>query len=278
MTISSSKYTLAMIVSFLVAVTGVTTADAELVSLGDKVSMNYSCYLPNGKLLYTTLEKIHNDLSIKKSSAYLAPDKGFPAAEVFAGSGYGGPDFSGIPYLNSEMAGQISKTLPGMTVGDERTVKIRADEVSAKSESDRYLTQARATLLKRINKFPIPKEAQGKPIGIKLGDEIPAGRSGLIQKVVKIEKEAITMQLMVGEGDVIQTPLGPAKVDVVDEEHLKRTLLLKKGDLIMFGMFLGLVVKADEDSITFDYCQPFGGNELTCKVRVDSILERHGAK
>jgi preprotein translocase subunit YajC len=91
------------------------------------------------------------------------------------------------------------------------------------------------------------------------------GVDGII-KSIKDEKAVI--RLDVKEGSTVHTPFGEGTLrdrgDTYDVE-----IEAKIGHIVRSSSIVGRIVAVDPDSFTLDYGHTFGGEELTCDVKVE---------
>ena len=93
--------------------------------------------------------------------------------------------------------------------------------------------------------------------------------------MVKVGDEA-SVQFTAHPGDKVATILGegtikelPDRYEIVIDAH--------PGDLVRAGRLIGRITAVDDQFITVDYSDPFGGEALSCNILVESIKQKSSA-
>lgn len=264
-----------MIVSFIFCVLAVFAvtgpALAGQVKKGDKVMVDVTCRLPDGKVLLTTQEAVANDPEIAKAGVFFHLKK-YEPLELFAGSGYGGPSWEYLVPLKSEVGAKISKKITGMKTGETRTVRISTRRLQGLEHDQGYVKLARKVVEPKVRKMSL--EGVKKQFGRipKQGETVQINNS-LSATVESIDKEnnVVTVRLHIQDGAIIKTKFGNATLSNKNDEYYMRHFHSEVGHLVGVGPFLAQISEVNEKTFVLDYRYPFGGRELTCDICVKSI-------
>ena len=264
-----------VIASFIFCVLAVFTvtgpALADQVKKGDKVMVDVTCRLPDGKVVLTTQETVANNPEIAKDGVFFHLKK-YEPLELFAGSGYGGPSWEYLVPLQSEVGAKISKKITGMKTGETRTVRISTRRLQGLEHDQGYVKLARKVVEPKVRKMSledvkkqfgrIPKQGETAQINDSL--------SATVESMDK-EKNVVTVRLHIQDGAIIKTKFGNATLSIKNDEYYMRHFHPEVGHLVGVGPFLAQISEVNEKTFILDYRYPFGGRELTCDICVKSI-------
>lgn len=244
---------------------------AGQVRKGDKVVVDITCRLPNGKVLLTTQEAVANNPEIAKAGVFFHLKK-YEPLELFAGSGYGGPSWEYLVPLQSEVGAKISKRITGMKTGETRTVRISTRKLHGLEHDQGYVKLARKVVEPKVRKMSfedVKKQLGRMP---KQGETVQINNS-LSATVQSIDKEnnVVTVRLHIQDGAVIKTNFGNATLYNKNDEYYMRHFNPEAGHLVGVGPFLAQISEVNEKTFVLDYRYPFGGRELVCDICVKSI-------
>lgn len=270
-----------VIVSFIFCVLAVSAvtgpALAGQVKKGDKVVVDITCRLPDGKVVLTTQEAVANDPEIAKAGVFFHLKK-YEPLELFAGSGYGGPSWEYLVPLQSEVGAKISKKITGMKTGETRTVRISTRRLQGLEHDQGYVKLARKVVEPKVRKMSLegaekqfgrmPK--QGKTV------QINDSLSATVQSIDK-ENNVVTVRLHIQDGAIIETKFGNATLSNKNDEYYMRHFHPEVGQLVGVGPFLAQISEVNEKTFILDYRYPFGGRELTCDICIKSIKSNSSA-
>lgn len=264
-----------VIVSFIFCVLAVFAvtgpALAGQVRTGDKVVVDFTCRLPDGKVVLTTQEAVANDPEIAKAGVFLHLKK-YEPLELFAGSGYGGPSWEYLVPLQSEVGAKISKRITGMKTGETRTIRISTRKLQGLEHDQGYVKLARKVVEPKVRKMSF--EGVKKPFGRipKQGETVQLNNR-LTVTIQSIDKESnvVTVRLHIQDGAVIKTNFGNATLSNKNDEYYMRHFHPEVGQLVGVGPFLAQISEVNEKTFVLDYRHPFGGRELACDVCIKSI-------
>lgn len=252
---------------------GVDGGEKVLVENGDKVSMHFSCYMPNGELLATTEKAVYENDNIKKIDLYL-PQDDFSPWVVLANSGYGGEEFDHLPTLNSAIAGKLSKKITGLGVNERKKFRISGGNVLADNDPGRFLTMARRAQFQNFTYVTVDKFKELTGEDPKKGMKFGFNERSVSSTVDKIEQNVVVVRDEYESGSVFITMMGKTKLIKQEDGSYMQEFLLNKGDYILSGNFMGLITDVDEHAFTVDYGDPFAGRDLACDVQVVDILSK----
>jgi FKBP-type peptidyl-prolyl cis-trans isomerase 2 len=172
--------------------------------------------------------------------------------------------------FEDEIIYRLADTVVGMKEGEKRQVKLTAQDVVTRTEQD-YVAR-----LSRIRKRP--KEMK-MPLGdyrFRAGKAPEVGQSFAVDPAFPGRVEAVTDQDVLirftKPGDVLETPLGIGHVQETETGY-EVVIEARIGALIRVSNMVGRISGADDQVITLDFRNPFGGETFTCDVTVTGIKE-----
>jgi FKBP-type peptidyl-prolyl cis-trans isomerase 2 len=240
------------------------------VKQGDTAMVSYTCRLMSGEVVLTTREEIARDDAAH--AGIFLPFKKYGSEDLVAGGPDNYPRLGKLKIFELEVAAQLAKAIVGMKVGENNTIVLKADVPSDLNDDDRYTTLGRVARKEKDQKVAL------KPLKDKLGHTPAIGEQafsfeGFVGTVKSItDKEAI-IHIEVQDGRIVDQPFGkgvikdyPDHYDIVTDAQV--------GHLVRSASQVGRIIKVTETTFTIDYGHPFGGEELMCDVRVESILPR----
>jgi FKBP-type peptidyl-prolyl cis-trans isomerase 2 len=240
------------------------------VKQGDTAIVNYTCRLSNGEVVLTTREEIAGDKA--SHAAIFLPFKKYGPENLVAGGSDNYPKFGKLKMFEWEAAVQVSQAIVGMKVGENYTIVLKSDIPSDLKEEDRYTTLGRVARKEKEQKvvLKVLKEKLGHVPAI--GEQAFSYRGfvGTVKGI--IDKEAL-IHIEVEDGRIVDQPFGKGVIrDYPDHYDIVTTA--QEGQLVRTASQVGRIIKVTETTFTIDYGHPFGGEELMCDVRIDSILPR----
>jgi len=251
----------------------------ERVQAGDTVQVDYACrLLEDGRLAAATREEEARDHTVSKAPLFLERKEHGPAT-ILAGpretqtdtgteSGIEPPD--GLEVFESAVEARIGEAVVGMRPGEERRIELRAEVPQGIPEPDRFLDMARVR--KRPRQVPMTRalfqkiRPEGDPeVGQEIGFE-----PGFRARVLSVSGDEVVVELLAGSGDRVDTPFGPGTVEAM-EDRFEISIDVKPGDLVRAGPLAGRVVHVADEMFRLDFGHPFGGEALSCDVRLIGV-------
>lgn len=244
----------------------------QRVEPGDKVMVDITCRLDDtGELVLSTLERTATDAEVPRANVFL-PLKEYGHWELFAGSGYGGPPFGRLLTLEGEIGAQISKKLPGKTVGVPFQAEIRSEVPPELADQERYMTMNAYLLEPKTQKVSLEFAREKLDRDPKPGDLFDKVDDVTVT-VTRIEGEEVWLRVDIVDGGTLQTDWGKAVLEDIDEKRYRKILRPQIGDLVRTGPVIGRISDVKEQTYTVDYGHPFGGRTLVCDVVVRSVVK-----
>lgn len=240
--------------------------DVRVVQPGDSVAIGYLCKLTNGQIVAAS-DFIQKDQRV--STVFLSKDKEGPVS-MTAGAPLPVLPAGREMAFEDEITYRLADLVVGMKEGQRRQVELTAPDISARSQQN-YVTQ-----LSRIRKRP-------KEMKIPLGDyQARTNRSPEVGQPFAYDPafpgrvEAVTDKDVLirfsKPSDVIETPLGPGHVRET-EKNYEVNIDARKGDLIRVGNIVGCIAAVDDQIITLDFRNPFGGQTLICDMAIEKVYD-----
>ena len=231
-------------------------ADPLHIEEGDFVTANYSFQLQTGELIATTRGEMADNPSVQKADWFLRMKEYVPEQLI-----------AGQETLRPELA----KAVVGMAAGETKTVELPPERGFGPSDP------------KNIESYPLEKTfprtfsltAQAYAHQFKsfpaVGDEV-----NFIQyfksKVVKVDKNLVTLKALAKDGTVISDDFGDTKI-TLDKDTVYLTLSPKKGAAFFAKGRPGVISKIGETTFDVDYNHPGAGKTLIMDVEIVSFVK-----
>lgn len=243
---------------------GCASGGDRIIAAGDSVGIHFTCRLPNGDLAVSTDPDAGTHAPA--SRIYLKRASSDPLA-VVAGANTKQP-VQGRLALEDDVAGRLAIALTGMKEGAVFNTELIAERLAAQPDSKplvkiakvrkraKELRMTRAEYTTRTGKEPAVDQpfvtdpaVPGKVVSI-TGDET----------LIRFAPKAREIELPFGTGIIRETP-----------DSYEIDIQAVPGTLLRTGSMIGRITAVDSESITIDYGHPFGGDKLSCQVRVKSL-------
>jgi FKBP-type peptidyl-prolyl cis-trans isomerase 2 len=266
------KFALVMLffltLSFFARYTDSPAAEKDAIKPGDKVGIQFTCRFPSGEIAASTSTAVAADSSLRKSRVFMPRSKDDPL-EVTAGQSVGAKAFP-VPFLD-EIASRISMSIPGMKLGETRTIEIRSELPADVPEKERFLQMARIRQRPkeiRMTRDEYKSRTRKDPeVGAEyvLDPAIPG-------KVASVSENEVLIRFSAQPGSVVETPFGKGTIRE-NGNQLEIVIDAVKGTPVLTGPIVGRISDVQEKMFTIDYGHPFAGEPLTCEVKTEKVSE-----
>ncbi|MFW8602235.1 hypothetical protein ACOHYD_12245 [Desulfobacterota bacterium M19] len=248
---------------------------ARLVRAGDKVAVSYTCTLADGSLAVTNERRVANNSATTKSPLFRMPESFGPqlmtatVKPVIDPTGHTEMLGFTVKSFEEAVSEQLGGRLVGLPYDEERQVRLSADVPKGLNGGDRYLLRYRKTTHPKV--LNVPLWSVSKRLG---KDSVVAGaswqgRDGITFVVESFAGKIVKLRREIKSGTRVQTPFGPAVVLDKDKSYYTLNIDPKAGTLVRSGPLVGRIIKVTGKSFTLDYGNPFGFENLNCRVRVE---------
>jgi FKBP-type peptidyl-prolyl cis-trans isomerase 2 len=243
-------------------------AEMDLIQPGDKVGIQFTCRFPNGEIAASTSSAVAKDSSLRKSLVYLPRSKDDPL-EVTAGLSAATKSFP-VPMLD-EIVARIAASLPRMTLGKTRTIEIRSERPADVPEKEQFLQLA------RIRELPKEIRMTGDEYKSRTGKDPEVGAEYALDpllpaKVASVSQNEVLIRSSAQPGSVVETPFGKGTI-LENGNQVEIVIEAAAGTLVRMGPVVGRISDAQDKMFTIDFGNPFGGEPLTCEVKVEPISQ-----
>lgn len=235
---------------------------------GDIVTVDYTCRLRNGEVVFTTEEAVAKQKETRAS--IFLPLREYRPEDIVAGGPDDKPRSGNLKAFEYEVSWRVAQAVVGMKAGEQAMVVLKSEPPGGLSDSDRYIT------LSRVLRMPKERRVPVETLKKQLGHDSVAGEqafsfNGFTGTVFSINGNEAVLKISVTDGRVVDQPFGKGIVrDYPD--HYDIVTQAEVGHLVRSAELVGRIIKTDEKTFTVDYGHPFGGEELECDVKVESIL------
>ncbi|MBN2374208.1 FKBP-type peptidyl-prolyl cis-trans isomerase [bacterium] len=236
----------------------------------DKVMVNYTCRLQDGSIAATTSKKIAEDETNIKSKVFLSQTVYAPCSiTIGEEKTTSAKDF--LKPFEKEIEEKISHLIEGHEIGKDYHLDIESNTLGDPNQEERFLIMAR--VWKRMKEKAIARENYlqlSKGTYPEIGQRIEV-YPGLFGTVKSFDEKMVSVSISAQNGSEIPAP--PFGMGIVHEleDHYEIEPLVKEGDLVRVGPYVGRIIKIDDTFITTDFGNPLGGERLKCDVRLEEI-------
>jgi FKBP-type peptidyl-prolyl cis-trans isomerase 2 len=255
-----------------IALGGCATAQSvKPVAVGDRVGVNFTCRLSSGEIAITTDRAVTQDPSLPKSALFVPRELDGPLEITAAASATEGPSDLYAAF-EDRVVQRLSCAVVGMAPGETRTLAVTAEreDLGLKLE-DVYLKMSRVR--HRPKEFSVDEGAFAGRMrqALVVGEDVDL-EEGLTARVISVEDGKVLLSLAALAGRELRTPFGPATLRE-GADDMEITIDPQVGKLVRSGPLAGRISSADDASFTLDYGHPFGGEELTCEIALETVAE-----
>lgn len=255
-----------LLIVVLTCVAGCATTPA-VVRTGDRVTLGFTCRLPGGELAVTT--RPASAVSGEPTSSVYLPRTGDEAVTIVASS-------SPVPYdplttpFETEVMNRISQALAGRVAGESYTVDLAPELRIGLADNEQRLRVA------RTRKRPVEQRYSRDDYQRLSGGRTPEVGARLMRDplvpgtVTSLDDSQVVVAYAPVQSTVSHTPFGPATITRQGDAYEIR-FDPPLGHLVRSGGLVGRVSALDQEFITIDYHQQFGGVPLRCDVRITSV-------
>lgn len=252
-----------MCFSFFISVDNSNASEAKPIQAGEKVIVDFTCYLPNGELAASTDPKLSEQTGVVASKIFRKKTNPSPLL-VSAGKEEAASGQTKILSFEDEIISKIAQELVGMETGEARATVISSEVDKSLRDDERYLEVSRVRYRPkelRMSKDRFRSET-GKEPQVGIAYTIDPALPGRIES---IGDQEVTIIFPAQAGNYVQTPIGRGMVRDGGKQweiHLD----VQKGDLIRTGPLVGRVTDVTERLVIIDYGHRLGGEVLNCTI------------
>ncbi len=169
--------------------------------------------------------------------------------------------------FENEIITQLSHSVTGMKMNESRTIELHADRVAGLQPGDQIVRLARIRVRPKEMRMTSAefKARTGKEPAVgeefKSNFEIPG-------KVASVSENDVLVRFFAQPGSVIETPFGKGTIRE-KEKNYEIVIDTPIGKLVRSGGLVGRISEVESRLFTVDYGHPFGGETLTCDVKVE---------
>ncbi len=238
---------------------------ARIVRSEDVTEVHYLCRLGSGEVAAASDALPEGELS---SSIYVPQTPAGPVAVTATPLDVPFTPVQEDPF-EIEIVNRLSNKITGMREGEQRAVRIEADDVPGRDEKNFIVQLARVRTRAKEMKFSLDQYRNRAQRDPEVGQAFVLEPSfpGTVEAVT--EKDVL-VRITAQPGEILNTPFGPGVVR--DEGQNYRIYIdAKKGGLVRTGGMIGRIIDVDDRTIAVDYRNPFGRETLLCDVTVEKI-------
>ncbi len=244
---------------------GVFAADANVVKPGDKVGIQFTCRFKNKEIASSTSTAVAKSAA-PKSAIFLPRSIDDPVAVTAEESSKLQQPKDFIAF-EDEIITQIAHSITVMPMNGSKTIELHADRITGLPPKDEFLQLARVREYPKEIRMTIDEfktRAHKEPVvgeELKLGPEIPG-------KVASVSENEVLIRSFAQPGSVVDMPFGKGTIRET-EKNYEIVIDASVGQLVRTRGLVGRVSDVQDRMFTIDYGNPFGGETLTCDVKVE---------
>ncbi len=243
-------------------------AETGLIKPGDKVGIQFTCRFKNGEIASSTSTAVALNTD-PKSPIFLPRSKDDPVAVIAAESSEERQLHDFITF-EDEIITQIAHSIAGMPHNGSRRIELHAGRITGLPPKDELLQLARVRVQPkelRMTLSEFKSRAQREPV---VGEEFILDPA-IPGKVASVSEEEVLIRFSAQPGSVIDTPFGKGAVRD-NEKNYEIVIDVSVGKLVRIKGLVGCISEVQDRTFTIDYGNPFGGETLSCDVKVEPAL------
>ncbi len=240
-------------------------AGTDLIKPGDKVGVQFTCRFKNGEIASSTSTAVAKNAE-PKSAIFLPRSIDDPLA-VTAVDNSKDLQPNDLIAFEDEIATQLSRSVTGMKMNGSGTIELHADRIKGLKPQDEFLQLARV----RVR----PKEVRmtSGEFKARTGKEPEVGEEfksdpAIPGKVTSVSENEVLIRFFTQPGSVVDTPFGKGTIRE-NGQNYEIVIDASVGKLVRSAGLVGRISEVQEKSMVVDYGHPFGGETLTCDVKVE---------
>lgn len=252
--------------TILAAVLAGCTSVPAVIGSGDRVELGFTCRLQNGELAVTT--RPDSALADDKKSAFYLPRNGAETVTIIAGPLPVDPKMDRLSF-EDEIMKRLGVALVGLKEGEKAVIELQSERYPAASPKDRFVKMA--TVRKRQKEMRLSIEEYTN----RTGKAPEIGQRFVIDPLVpgrvsEVTDKDLLINFAPEQGKPLTTPFGPITVRERPDRY-ELEIKAEKERLVRTGGMVGRISAVDGDGFEIDFGHPFGGERLSCDVKVESV-------
>jgi FKBP-type peptidyl-prolyl cis-trans isomerase 2 len=232
---------------------------------GERITIEYTCRTPDGKLAATSNKDVAGDgsnahsLIFKKQPHYLPVNQTVPQPKS-------APSISHTMAFEQMLELLLAREALGAPLLQPMTLTISGELIPNIDGNDRYLTLNRSYSQQRQitkSRSEFEKIQKNAP---EVGNQINTGMPGLKAVVTAVDGDVITLKISAEPGSTRNSFFGPETIISQDDEFLKIKTNPQLNVLLRSGDAIGKITEVNDTTYVVDYGHSFGFTPLTCEV------------
>jgi FKBP-type peptidyl-prolyl cis-trans isomerase 2 len=242
----------------------------RIVQQGDVAEIHFLCKLKTGEVVAATDKEAILQSTLPKSPVLRLRQKN-DALPVAASSSLperpGGREWA----FEDEIINRLAGAVIGMKEGEKRAVNLTAEELVERPEEAYVIRVARSREREKEMRISVCD------FQARTGRLPEVGQSFIFDPAIPGNVEAVTQEEVVirfsaQQGSVVMTPFGPGHIRETGNTY-EIVVDARTGALVRSGHLIGRIVEAHDENILIDYRHPFGGETLSCDLKVEKVLK-----
>jgi FKBP-type peptidyl-prolyl cis-trans isomerase 2 len=264
--IHMGTYGLAAAVVVAALLQGCAGARAVPVSTGERVAVDYVCRLSDGSLAATNMKDAEQGAAA--SVLYARPRSHEPLV-LAAGVVPEGETKALDAGFEDAVRARLTAAVVGMEPGRENRTVLTAEVLPHRTGAERFLDVA------RVRRRAVEMTVSAGEFEARKGKKPESGDTFTIDPtfpgtVAEVNGDKVTIRFRPLSEPTVPTPYGPGTVKQAGDRY-EVEIDAAVGRLVRTGPLVGRISRVTDTTLTIDYGHPFGGEELSCRVRVERM-------
>lgn len=233
--------------------------------------LHFICRIETGEVLETTDQKIAEDPTVKKSTAFVPRDEYGPIPVTLKEENTDpNQQKTELRFFGEVLMEKLSETTRGWKPGTEKTIRVTTEDQVDVPERERSIWLSRAKQVPKERRYDIERFEHMTTAEPEVG-AVFYPFSEIKGTVASVDGNVVVATFApVSEGPQ-QGSFGTSQV--LDKENYYEIVTdVEIGRLVRMGPLVGRVAEVEREKFRVDYGHAFGGETLVCDVRVEGTF------
>ena len=242
------------------------------VQVGDRLQVDYTCRLEDGRLVATTRE-LQSLTPGGPQETLFHPPENYESLTLIAKDPQGADSIGAaasnrVVPLEEEIKHQLAYKLTGLPMASQQHLRLSSSTIDDLVWGSRYLRLSRVRRRPKEHRISLTNYREQSDDAPQIGQQIEC-EPGFRRTIRAITENYIVCQLEIEKGEAYQSIFGSG--EIVDAgSHFEIIMDVKEGQLVRDRERLGVISSVDGRYFIVDYGHPFGGQSLSCDVNIQS--------
>lgn len=235
--------------------------------------MHYTCRMRDGAVIVTTERSVAEQPFAKKAPVFIQKERYAPVrlSAIDLANEEATPTRE-LKSLEEVLIEKLSVLADPWAPDTVHTVTVVAEPQNSVPENERSIRLSRVKSAPKQTWYS--KDLFEQVTGSVASLNAPADLEPMLNgKVASIEENQVLVTFSPRADQPIEGPFGPVTVQDLGD-HYQIEIDTRKGHLVRVGPLVGRIAEVEPKMFRIDYSHPFGGETLTCDVRVTAVAAK----